>query len=192
MASKDYLRPEYKALSQMVYRDLKIACIVRGMEFNEVVEADHGILASFFIRNFYESQNPELLEDFDIWMDHQLEKGGIDKSDPLRDFKLSSVVDPKTQDVKLKRRKLGAGVKLPRKKPKRKEKNTTFNIRKGTKKEYTMELTKKLFELGKNMQSKKLQKKLTKTVRSKFPDANEKSIMIWYKKAYNAIIKEKT
>lgn len=188
-SNNNYMRPEHKELSQMVYKDLKIACIVRGMEFQDVVESDHGILSSFFIRNYYNEKDPELLEDFDIWMDKQLERNGLAKDDPLREFKLSSTVDPETQDIRLSKKKVGRRVKLPKKEVKKRERNDTFNVIKGTKKEYTMELTKRLFDLGKNLGSKNIQDKLVNRVVEKYPDANPKSVMIWYKKALNGLSK---
>lgn len=182
----NHLPPAYKELSQFVYKDLKVACIVRGIEFQDVVHGDHGSLASFFIKNYDKAQDPELLEDFDNWMDRQLELSGIAEDDPLRQFRLSSSLDPDTEDTKLRKRKL-KGVKIPKKKRKKRERNSTFNVIKGTKKEFTMELVKKLMGLGKNMESKKLQATLVKKVVEKYPDANPKSVMIWYKRALNEL-----
>lgn len=172
-------RPEYRELARMNYRDLKIACIVRGMEFEDVVEGDHNSLQAFFIKHYHDLPHKDRLERFDNWMDKQLAKK-YPADDPFRAFRLSSVLDDTTEEPKVKAKIKKALPKTP-KKPRR-EKNSTFNVFKGTKKEYTMELTHKLLKAGKNMESKKLQQKLVEAVIKKFPDANEKSIIIWYKR----------
>jgi hypothetical protein len=182
------LHPADKALRNMNYRDLKIGCIVRGMPFEEVVEAYHGTLASYFRLHYVDDHDPELLEDFDVWMDKQLENDGLKSDDPLRTFKLSSVIDPETQDIKLRARKARkAGVRVPKAKRLKQEKNKNLGVRKGTKKEYTMELVKKLHDAGKNLESKKLLSKLIDRVMDKYPDANEKSIKIWFSRARREI-----
>jgi hypothetical protein len=185
MAKQNGMRSEYQALSQMTYRDLKIACIGLGMEFNDIVEGDHTTLSSFFIKNYYTIKQPELLEYFDVWMDNQLEARGYPLGDPIRAYRLSSVLDPETDDVKIQRSKVSKGIRLPKKVAVKRERNKDFNILTGTKKEYTMELTKKLLEMGKNLSSKKLQTKLVENVVTKYPDANPKSIMIWVKRVMN-------
>lgn len=184
MANYHGMHPVDKQLQNMNYRDLKIACIVRGMEFNDVVEGYHGTLAAYFRQNYGDGGDVELLEEFDVWMDQQLAKNNIPADDPLRLFKLSSTLDPETDELLLKRRRIRkAGVKVPKKTKAKAERNKDFGVRKGTKKEYTMTVYKKLHDLGKNLDSKKLQAKLIDKVMAEFPEANEKSIKIWISQA---------
>src|SRR5690606_38172536 len=186
------LHPADKALSKMNYKDLKIAVIVRGMEFNEVVEGYYGPLATFFKNHYDTPVNPNNLLEFDVWMDKKLEERGYDKDDPLRQFKLSSTLDPDKEELILRRGRIKkAGVRLPKVKKPKAEKNQNFGIRKGTKKEYVMELVKKLHDLGKNLDSKKLLQELISRVIKQYPDANEKSIKIWFSKARKSLDKSK-
>lgn len=167
-----------EALLNMKYIDLKIACIVRGILFEDVVNGSVPSLSSFFIKNFDKPIDRSLLEDFDIWMDEQLEKKGYEKDDPIRKYRLSTTLNEE-EDVRVDNKKLRkAGI---RKKPKPKaQRDEVFNIFKGTKKAYTYSLTSKSLD----------NKEIIKLVVEKFPEAKPKSIMIWIKRCKDEL-KEK-
>lgn len=177
------LSPAHKALSKLTYPDLKIACITKGMEFQDIVEGDHSTLSSYFLQNYDNKSDTENLEYFDAWIDEQLELQGIAKNDPLRQYKLSSVVDPATNDLKIRKKRVSKVVKVPKKKRVKRERNEQFNIIKGTKKEYVYTLVQKLHDKGKNLNSKKIFERLLASVIEKYGDASEKSVKIWFNRA---------
>lgn len=159
-------------LSNMKYKDLKMACISRGMDFNEVVEGDYNNLHSFFRINYYVKKNIELINLFDKWMDDQLEQRGYDADDPIRKFRISTTLEENEEgemESKIKVKQLKKAFLKKDKKPK-KEKDSSTGIFKGTKKAYTYELT----QQGKDLKS------IIQEVILKFPDASAKSIGIWH------------
>lgn len=182
----------YNALRKMVYRDLKAACIIRGMDFTDIVEGDHGSLSSWFINNIDNDMDRDLLGDFDIWMDKQLEARGFEEDDPLRKMKqYTTETEDDNHEVRTRSLSKIAGVKKVRKK---KERNS-YGIFKGTKKEYTYTLCEDLLsKLGDKYNNKELVKKFSSKLHAKilkkFDTASEKSIRIWMKKALNEIRKQ--
>lgn len=177
--------PRRKALDDLAgfrYSDLKGAVIKRGMEFEKVINSDHGRMADFFIQNYDKPVNPKKLEEFDKWMDLKLKEQGYGEDDPVRQFK-QFTLEPEQEEEKPKKEK-----KVKIIKPK-KEKNKEFGIFGGTKKELTYNLAKNL--LAKKGEKYKSNKDLVKKfggqlfdkVKEKFPDANDKSVNIWAKRA---------
>jgi hypothetical protein len=160
-----------KELTQMKYTDLKIACIVRGMLFEDVVEGTASSLQRFFIDNWHVKQDRDRLKQFDNWMAETLIKKGHDKASPLVKYRLSTVLDEQ-ENQKLKGKSLKKA-KVKKEKKEKRERDTNFNIFKGTKKAYTYELAQKGIEVGETV----------KLVIERFPEAQEKSIKIWYKRA---------
>lgn len=193
----DRNHPSYsaiKAITKMKYRDLKAACIARGMDFQDVVDGDFSRLSSWLISNYGNKQNRDLLEAFDQWIDDKLKERGYKKSDPFRQFReFSSLLE--NNDTKVRSRGL-RNADISKKKKVKRERNGSFNIFKGTKKEYTYKLTDSLHKvMGQKYSTKELQKKfsskLYNKVVKKFPDALEKSVKIWMKRALDEIQKNK-
>lgn len=197
----DRLNPDYaanKALTKMRYQDLKAACIVRGMDFQDIVEGDYPTLAGWFVKNHDNKQNRELLEMFDQWVDDHLKQRGYKKNDPLRQFRQHSSLTA-DNDVKVRTRKL-KGADIGKKKRIKKERDATFGIFKGTKKDYTFTQCADLFNKkrvdddGKDRTVKDFQKaygdKMVERVQKKFPDAKEKSVKIWMKRCLDELYKK--
>ena len=80
-------------------------------------------------------------------------------------------VDPETGEVIQKQRRV-PGLKKPKNKKPKAEKDSFGHV-KGTKKQYTWELTKRGYDI----------ERITRRVKKKFPDANEKSISLWFRSA---------
>jgi hypothetical protein len=168
----DFYSPQEKALTQLDLRGLKRECLVRGIDFEELAEADIPRLQSWFLRNYLNDINPERLVEYDAWLDQEFENKGLDKIKDSWAFhpslRLSRADDSTEEEPKARRVKL---LKKPKKK--KLEKVEGFkSLRAGTKKSYTFILTKE----GYNIMT------ITSKVQAKFPDANTNSISIWHKK----------
>ena len=165
-------------LGMMKHKDLVIACVSRGLEFEQVVKLDHNGLGSFFVKNFENTENPELLTQYDIWLDQQLEQRGYKQGDALMSPCLrlgyvgrgdlsdapAKIIEPGNKEKKIPE---GAKEKVKR------EIDETTGVVAGTKKNLTYTLAKQGIELS----------EVVTRVKEKFPDAQEKSIKIWYKRA---------
>ena len=160
-----------KELTQMKYRDLKIACIVRGMLFEDVVEGTYPSLSSWFVKNYTEKSSKKRLEQFDDWVTEKLMERGHAADSPLVQFRLSTVVDEQ-DNISIRTKSLKHAQVKKEKKPKR-ERDTTHNIFKGTKKALTFDCASKNMNIADTIARVLLE----------FPEAQEKSIKIWYKKA---------
>ena len=186
--SPSYRRAESE-LARMKHRDLQRAAVVRGMDFEEVVRSGVPELASWFCRNYDLPQFIDKINEFDDWRDEQLKGRGYEEGSPFfhASLRLGFVAtkdeEGNTTSVKKPRLK---GVDKPKKEKKERVEGT--KVFKGTKKAMTYELTKESYKLSKSKDPKI--KPLTKDeiiekVKEAFPDANEKSVGIWYKRALN-------
>lgn len=153
--------------STYTHKDAKKHAIELGMPFPDVVNADFWRLISYIetqhsLRN--NKRNPELLVEFDDWMEKILLKRG--REDLIHDsLRLSYVTEERIEEESKKPKEV---------KPKApKREMTQDGLVKGTKKSYTFELAKKGLSLS----------KVIRRVLKKFPDASEKSIKIWHRKA---------
>ena len=157
----------------MTYRDLKRQAIVLGMPFPDACGC--GVFGLInYINHAHNEPDPTLIDKFDKWIEHHWDEIDLPADDPLRSPRLrlgfiGDEVDPDTGE-KVKRVKRVPGLKKP-KKPKREKDN--FGHIKGTKKQYTWELTQKGYELD----------RIIRRVLKKFPEANEKSISLWFRAA---------
>ncbi len=148
------------------YKELKREAVIRGMPFPHVVEADVHKLSSF-IDHSNNRPNISLVDEFDAWVDKQLDQAGYSQDDPLRSSRLRlGFIGDQVEEgvVKTKRIK---GVPKPKKVKRERDDNGLY---KGTKKSYTFELAARGFSL----------ERTKRRVMKKFPDASEKSIKIWY------------
>jgi hypothetical protein len=161
-----------KDVSNMKYKDMQIVCITRGMLFEDVVSSDWHRLNQFYHDNLHVKPDRSLLDDFDDWMDGQMEGRGYDKDHPLRSKYLrKGFIGEYDEEGNIKE------VKKPRikglQKVRVKKERNELGMIKGTKKDLTFTC----FKEGKTLQE------TIKAVISSFPDAVEKSIRIWYNKA---------
>ncbi len=155
-----------KDLTQMTYKDLKKAAVERGMSFDDVLAADFFGLNSYVHANFHRKPDPSLVEQFDDKLEELLLSRGQDQlvHPSLRlSYLGESSEDEKPREVKP---KIVKKAKVVRSK-------NSDGIYGGTKKALTYELAKK---------GRSIERTIAK-VKRKFPDAADKSIKIWYKKA---------
>jgi hypothetical protein len=166
------VHPADMEMASLRYTDLKIACIEMGMSFQAVISGDHSTLSSFYKQNHGTRRDTNRLIKFEAWLAEKLIKRGYDPKDPLVVFKLSSAIeipaDASDDEAPKTVKKIKAKVQVPKKK-----REVRDGVVKGTKKDLTFQLTKKGLPVG----------KVIEKVLSKFPDAQEKSIKIWYRKA---------
>lgn len=151
----------------MSYKDLKRRAIVLGMPFEMAAAATFGQLQSWIV-NSNAKPNSQLIDDFDDWVDKELEKRGYSKKDPLRSpmLRLGYLGETKEGEVKVRRIR-----GIPRNKEKVLRERTEEGYWKGTKKAYTVELTKRGFSFD----------RVWRRVSKKFPEALEKSVKQWYR-----------
>lgn len=168
--------------NRMTYRDLKRQAIILGMPFPDACGCGIFGLISY-IDHAKTEPDPTLIDKYDKWIEHQWDEIGLPANDPLRHPNLrlgfiGNEVDPETGEVKQKQRRV-PGLKKP-KKGKPKTEKDSFGHVKGTKKQYTWELAHKGYELP----------RVIRRVLKKFPEANEKSISLWYRAAKREIKKD--
>lgn len=108
-------------------------------------------------------------------MDKQLEQIGYEKGNPLRSSKLRLGFLGDEVDGKRKPKRV-PGIKKPREKKPPRERDE-FNLIKGTKKSYVWSLVNKGYEL----------ERVIRRMKKKFPEANEKSINLWFRMARRSI-----
>lgn len=156
-------------LFNLTYNDLKRECLKRGMGFQEVVSGDVLRLNHWLNRNINNKQNPQLIQDYDNWIEEVLISRGQEQlvHDSLRLAPLSWGKETETKKEKPKTED----------KPKVRREKTVNGLYAGTKKALVYELVTKDRSI----------EKVIKRVQKYFPDAKEKSIKIWYNKAKREI-----
>lgn len=166
-----------KSLAHMRHRDLQKACVERGMDFDEVINSDHHKLVAWYYKNFENTCDPNLLLAYDIHVDTLLAAAGHDPRHPELRFGYVGNLD----EVKNVREIKGDKPHVPKasNKPKA-EVDEVTKVRKGTKKDMTYTMTR----------DKKEVKEIIKAVMQAFPEAQEKSIKIWHKRALKQMQEE--
>lgn len=171
-----------RAVQNMSYKDLKRAVIARGMPFDDVLNSSVLQLYSWFSDNFDRGQNLSLLNEFDVYVDEQISAIGrinsnksdyVDPNHPLKHASLKLGFIAKTDDagnVLEKKKPRLKGLTKPKKKKKERVEGT--KVLSGTKKGLTYALT---------LEGEKLEQ-IVEKVKEQFPDANEKSVLIWHKR----------
>lgn len=159
-------------LARGTYKDLKRQAIILGMPFPEATGAGIFDLINFIYRTD-NVPNKELINQYDDWMDQQLAESGYGPNDPLRSSRLRlGFLGEENKETGERRAKRIKGITKDKKKKKPREKDEQGHV-KGTKKSYTWECAYKGFDL----------ERTKRRVLKKFPDANEKSIQLWYRAA---------
>lgn len=108
------------------YRDLKRKAVILGMPFPDACSASVFQLINW-INTSEEKPNKHLINEYDDWMDRQLETAGLAKDDPLRSSKLRlGFLGEEGEDGKRKTRRV-SGIKKPREKKPPRERDE-FNL----------------------------------------------------------------
>ena len=168
-------------LSQMKHKDLQRACILKGLEPKYIVEWDHHKLAGWFYANFDNGENLLLLQEYDSWLEGQLQSRGYKKGDAILAPALRFGFTPDMDEIKGLQTP-GAAAPLPKlevvEKPKTKRLvDEVTGVYSGTKKNLTYTLTDEGVAID----------EIIKKVLEKFPDAQDKSIKIWHKRRLKQI-----
>ena len=161
--NKEKIKVMGSGLENMTYKDMKRRAVSLGMPFPDACSADYNGLA--------------LIDEYDKWMDNQLELAGYAKDDPMRSYQLNLGFISEDTVTKQKKTKRIKGLEKPKKPKKEKDDNGLW---KGTKKSYVFELTYKELPID----------RIIRRVQKKFPDAKEKSIQQWYRAALRKQKKE--
>lgn len=173
-----------RVLQDMKLRDLQIACIARGMDFQEMVESSVPELHGWFDRNYQKPQNILWLNEFDDWRELELKKKYDPKIDawafhPALRFGFVGKKDEDGNVIEKKKPRLKGVDKVE--KPKRERLEGT-KVLSGTKKAYSYLLATR--HLRRPDEKKEFSPaKIVEKVIAKFPEAQEKSIKIWVSRA---------
>lgn len=169
--SKENRKKQDKAFSYFsdkTYRDLKKEAIELGMSFPDATAAGIQELISYIEPRIGDKKKSGIVEAYDDWADNQLALLGYPEGKHIRSpqLRLSYIgeLDENRKPVRLERKE---------KKVKEKRERDENGLYKGTKKSYTYGLAEKGYSLD----------RVTRRVIKKFPDAKEKSIVIWYRNA---------
>lgn len=163
-----------KTLAKMTRKDLQIACVKKGLEFEKVVGFDNHSLSNWFYLHFDNGEDETLIPVYDSFVEGELIKRGYTKNDPIMSPCFRLGYDPKRDERNQTPKPIEKeqNVKpLIENRPKREK--DEMNIVKGTKKSLTYKLT---FE-GKEKEE------IIREVLKQFPDAQDKSIKIWIARA---------
>lgn len=171
--AKNKNREKYNFLGNrgrnMTYKDIKRQAIILGMPFPDATGNSIGALLNFI---YHTSNKPDksLIDKYDDWMDQQLANRGYEPGVGIRNSRLRlGFLGDENEDGK-RRSKRVPGLKKPKEKKPPKEKDE-FGLIKGTKKSYCWSLTAKGFDLD----------RVTRRMHKKYPEANDKSISLWYR-----------
>lgn len=174
--TSDMSRADYE-LTRMTYTDLKRACLARGMDFEKASDGSIPRLARWFTDNYELPQWLNHLDEYDEWLEKVLLERGYKKGDAVfhNDLKMSLLKNTDEEgNVTTAKPRLG-NKGIAKKEKKKRERVEGTKIFKGTKKALTYECQKNKLTLPDTI----------KKVIKQFPDANEKSITIWFKRSKN-------
>jgi hypothetical protein len=167
-------------------KDLVRACIIRGMPFDLAFTTSDFSMAAWHYHNYFNAVKPELLDEYDQYVDNRIkaEVSDWEKKDYLFDktLKLGYTPEEETDEegnTRVVKKRL---TKIKIVKKKRERTLALGNIFQGTKKELTFRCAAR----GKTVEEAK------EIVKKQFPDANEKSVKIWFKKAEKEVQRQLT
>lgn len=163
-----------KFIQKLKYRDLKRECVIRGMEFDNVISGDIPKLTNWLRNHFKDTAQHELLDSFDDYQDKlvkdSVESKGQDPSILLHpSLRLGYIAERDEEGNVIKKKR----VRTLMKKKRRKRERTNDGIFKGTKKAMTFAL----------QQEGKTKAEVISIIKEEYPDASEKSIGIWFNKS---------
>lgn len=163
-----------RELSKMNHRDVQRACIARGCPFELVVSLDVPGLQGWFTKHRDRTQDLNLLNEFDMWKEQIFKELGYKKGDPMFHPNLRlGYIGTKDEEGNTLTTKKPRGLGLAKKTKKKRERDEATGLFAGTKKALTFDCQRK----GKTLEE------TVEIVMEKFPEAQEKSINIWYKKS---------
>lgn len=152
-------------LKKMTFRTLQKECIIRGMEFQKVVDNGYFGLSSFFAKHMNDKQDESLLVKYDNWLEERLKERDLDETFFHSSLRMTYVA-PESEDGKKPVVMKAEGISKKKKKDGKKPKGITKKAR-------TLELVSEGYEREETIEK----------ILSEFPDAKVKSIKIWYNKA---------
>lgn len=163
-----------KFIGNLRYRDMKKECVIRGMDFDKVIEGSIPGLTNWLRAHFNNTSQYELLDIFDDYQENLI-KGFLKEKGKNEDFLIHpslrlGYIAEKDEDGNVIKRKR---VKTIVKKKKHKRERTSQGIFSGTKKALTYQLQKEGLD----------KKEVVKKVLEEYPDASIKSIGIWFNKS---------
>lgn len=153
-------------MSLMRYKDLQTACVSRGIDFDYLVKGDVNSLQTWLIRYWDNPANDLRLMEFDKWREQKLKESGR-PGEPYVRLGYMGETDENGNIISIKKPEMLVKPKKPQR-----ERDKETGIFHGTKKAYTLELTKAGMGI----------KEIIKLVMEKYPEAKEKSIKIWHKR----------
>jgi len=153
-------------MSKLKLKDLKRACVIRGIPFPRISRYSVHDMQSWLYRNFDKKINPTLLEKYDEWFQAQVE-------DPVHVMlRLAYYTEDSEGNVKKERRNtMMLGIE------KTKIEVATFKPKRGSMKAH-------VFHMIRNGHTTK---EIIKEVMDQFPIANEGSIKSWCSKARKSV-----
>jgi hypothetical protein len=173
MAKSGYMHPSTARAMKMKFKELKREVVARGMPFPAAVAADFPAMMDYFRKSYYETADYSLLDKYDEYQEAEIKRHKEAKGEKFESWITApglrlGFVGATDEDGNTKRKRI-KGLK----KKKIKRDRTSDGIFGGTKKALTYNL----------QQSKFTKEQTIKLVKEKFPDAQDKSISIWYNKA---------
>lgn len=172
----------HRELANFKHRDLQRACILRGLSSDRVVGDGHLELVRWFIANYDNGQDDQLIAAHDRWVVAELKAKGLKDDDALLNPAMRFGYGGNIEQME--KPKSTPPAKIPKVIEKAKSSiDPELGVRTGTKKSLTFQLTKG---------GKYAIEKIIELVVAKFPDANEKSIKIWQKRCLNEMKANKT
>lgn len=159
---------QFRDYDKLTYKDLKKECVIRGMPFEDLIGAGVPDLQGWLNKNLNKGVDKGLLNKYDDHVEQILESlGQQDLIHPQLRLGYLGEKDETPDPPKM---------KITRKATKKREarrERTDDNIFKGTKKALTFSLQAEGLEVQETVDQ----------VLKQFPDANIKSVKIWFKKA---------
>lgn len=152
-------------------KGFKREAVIRGMPFDDVLDADVPALYTYIVNHFNDEKHPELLDQFDDHVEAILRKNMRD--DLIHpSLRLGFIGERDFDTGMITKIKRIAGMAREKKRKSRAPKNV-YGVVGGTAKALTFEL----YYKGKDKQE------TIKTVLEKFPNTSDKSVGIWWNKA---------
>jgi hypothetical protein len=168
-----------RVLQNLTHRELQRECVLRGLESENVVGWSHHKLVSWFHEHFDDGQDFNRLTLHDAWVDGKLKEKGYKQGDalfsPALKFGYTGDVS-KVDRVKAPKAEKQVPSRSSSKPPV--EVDEVTKVRKGTKKSLTYDCA---------VKDKLSLEDTIAAVKEAFPDAEEKSIKIWYKRALREV-----